>query len=68
MVVSEPNIAQDILTSPGCVNKSLVYKALDDGTGKGLFSLKGISAKLKNENKDNNLVLQIPIGVFIENT
>ncbi|XP_054747586.1 probable cytochrome P450 313a4 [Anastrepha obliqua] len=39
LVVGDPQIAQDILTSPHCVNKSIIYKALDDGTGKGLFSL-----------------------------
>lgn len=39
MVVGDPQIAQDILTSPHCVNKSFIYNALDDGTGRGLFSL-----------------------------
>lgn len=42
IIVSEPNIAQDIFTSADCVNKSLVYKAVDDGAGKGLFGLKSI--------------------------
>ncbi|CAD6995521.1 probable cytochrome P450 313a4 [Ceratitis capitata] len=39
LVVGDPQIAQDILTSPHCVDKSFIYTALDDGTGKGLFSL-----------------------------
>ncbi|XP_054739049.1 uncharacterized protein LOC129245066 [Anastrepha obliqua] len=39
LVIGDPQIAQDILTSPHCVNKSFLYKAVDDGTGKGLFSL-----------------------------
>ncbi|XP_036318694.1 probable cytochrome P450 313a4 [Rhagoletis pomonella] len=39
LVVADPQIAQEILTSPHCVNKSFIYNALDDGTGKGLFSL-----------------------------
>ncbi|XP_011188121.2 probable cytochrome P450 313a4 [Zeugodacus cucurbitae] len=39
LVVSDPQIAQDILTSPHCVNKSFIYSALDDGAGRGLFSL-----------------------------
>lgn len=41
LVVSEPVIVQDILTSQYCINKGVIYDALDDGTGKGLFSLKG---------------------------
>ncbi|KAM7362624.1 cytochrome P450 313a4 isoform 3-T3 [Cochliomyia hominivorax] len=40
LVVSEPTIVQEILTSRYCVNKGVLYDALDDGTGKGLFSLK----------------------------
>ncbi|XP_065354678.1 probable cytochrome P450 313a4 [Calliphora vicina] len=40
LVVTEPAIVQDILTSRYCVNKGVIYDALDDGTGKGLFSLK----------------------------
>ncbi|KNC25918.1 putative cytochrome P450 313a4 [Lucilia cuprina] len=40
LVVSEPAIVQDILTSRYCINKGVIYDALDDGTGKGLFSLK----------------------------
>ncbi|XP_039947687.1 probable cytochrome P450 313a4 isoform X1 [Bactrocera tryoni] len=39
LVVGDPQIAQDILTSPHCVNKSFIYSALDDGAGRGLFSL-----------------------------
>lgn len=41
LVISEPAIVQDILTSRYCINKGVIYDALDDGTGKGLFSLKG---------------------------
>ncbi|XP_002137133.2 probable cytochrome P450 313a4 isoform X1 [Drosophila pseudoobscura] len=40
MIVSEPQVVQDILTSPHCVNKGIIYKAVDDGAGVGLFSLK----------------------------
>ncbi|XP_011206324.2 probable cytochrome P450 313a4 isoform X3 [Bactrocera dorsalis] len=38
-VVSEPQIAKDILTSPNCVNKSFVYKGVEDATGPGLFTI-----------------------------
>ncbi|XP_030370367.1 probable cytochrome P450 313a4 [Scaptodrosophila lebanonensis] len=38
LIVSDPQLTQDILTSPHCVNKGLIYKAVDDGAGKGLFS------------------------------
>ncbi|XP_054081392.1 probable cytochrome P450 313a4 [Zeugodacus cucurbitae] len=38
-VVSDPQIAQDILTSPNCVNKSFVYKGMEDATGPGLFTI-----------------------------
>ncbi|XP_014096543.2 probable cytochrome P450 313a4 [Bactrocera oleae] len=38
-VVSEPQIAKDILTSPNCVNKSFVYKGVQDATGPGLFTI-----------------------------
>ncbi|XP_034137517.1 probable cytochrome P450 313a4 isoform X2 [Drosophila guanche] len=40
MIVSDPQVVQDILTSPHCVNKGIIYKAVDDGAGVGLFSLK----------------------------
>lgn len=40
-VVSEPQIAKDILTSPNCVNKSFVYKGVQDATGPGLFTIDG---------------------------
>ncbi|XP_067618584.1 probable cytochrome P450 313a4 [Eurosta solidaginis] len=39
LVVGDPHIAQEILNSPHCIDKSFIYNALDDGTGKGLFSL-----------------------------
>ncbi|XP_013107123.2 probable cytochrome P450 313a4 isoform X1 [Stomoxys calcitrans] len=39
LVVTEPDIVRDILTSPDCVNKSLVYEAINNCTGKGLFGL-----------------------------
>lgn len=39
LVVCDPQVAQDILTSPHCINKSFIYSALDDGAGRGLFSL-----------------------------
>ncbi|KAH8330701.1 hypothetical protein KR067_006615 [Drosophila pandora] len=39
MIVSDPQVAQDILTSPHCINKGIIYKAVDDGAGTGLFSL-----------------------------
>ncbi|KAH8420710.1 hypothetical protein KR222_002482 [Zaprionus bogoriensis] len=39
MIVSDPQVTQDILTSPHCVNKGIIYKAVDDGAGVGLFSL-----------------------------
>ncbi|XP_017469647.1 PREDICTED: probable cytochrome P450 313a4 [Rhagoletis zephyria] len=37
-VVSEPQIAQEILTSSNCVNKSFIYKGVQDATGPGLFT------------------------------
>ncbi|XP_017040982.1 probable cytochrome P450 313a4 isoform X1 [Drosophila ficusphila] len=40
MIVSDPQVVQDIFTSPHCVNKGIIYKAVDDGAGVGLFSLK----------------------------
>lgn len=40
-VVSEPQLAQDVLNSPNCVNKSFVYKGVEDATGRGLFTLDG---------------------------
>jgi len=42
MIVSDPQVVQDIFTSPHCVNKGIIYKAVDDGAGVGLFSLKGV--------------------------
>ncbi|EDW67259.1 probable cytochrome P450 313a4 isoform X1 [Drosophila virilis] len=39
MIVSDPQIIQDIFTSPHCINKGIIYKAVDDGAGLGLFSL-----------------------------
>ncbi|XP_055904898.1 probable cytochrome P450 313a4 [Eupeodes corollae] len=40
LVIAEPELAETILTSPDCINKAFIYDALDDGTGRGLFSLK----------------------------
>ncbi|KAH8257895.1 hypothetical protein KR038_002772 [Drosophila bunnanda] len=40
MIVSDPQVIQDIFTSPHCINKGIIYKAIDDGAGTGLFSLK----------------------------
>lgn len=40
LVVSDPALVKDILTSPYCINKGVIYDALNDGTGEGLFSLK----------------------------
>ncbi|KAM8717748.1 hypothetical protein ACLKA7_004449 [Drosophila subpalustris] len=39
LIVSDPQTLQDILTSPHCVNKSIVYKAFDVLIGASLFSL-----------------------------
>ncbi|XP_023169188.2 probable cytochrome P450 313a4 [Drosophila hydei] len=39
LIVSDPQTIQDIFTSPQCVNKGIIYKAVDDGAGLGLFSL-----------------------------
>ncbi|KAL7730290.1 hypothetical protein ACLKA6_016543 [Drosophila palustris] len=39
LIVSEPQMIQDIFTSPHCVNKGIIYKAIDDGAGVGLFSM-----------------------------
>lgn len=71
LVVTDPVIVKDILTSRYCINKGIIYDALDDGTGKGLFSLKG-KKKIKTKwfqlkTKSKNVFLQIPSGVFIEN-
>ncbi|XP_068153110.1 probable cytochrome P450 313a4 isoform X1 [Drosophila tropicalis] len=40
LIVSDPQAIQDILTSPHCINKGIIYQAVDDGAGTGLFSLK----------------------------
>lgn len=40
LLVTDPQTTQDIFTSPHCVNKGLLYKAVDDGAGEGLFSIK----------------------------
>ncbi|EDV91207.1 probable cytochrome P450 313a4 [Drosophila grimshawi] len=40
LIVSDPQVTQDVLTSPYCVNKSFMYKIIDDAIGTGLFSLK----------------------------
>lgn len=41
LIVSDPQMTQDILNSPHCVNKSLMYKIFDDAGGKCLLSLEG---------------------------
>ncbi|XP_037814971.1 probable cytochrome P450 313a4 isoform X1 [Lucilia sericata] len=66
LVVSEPAIVQDILTSRYCINKGVIYDALDDGTGKGLFSLKdpewSVHRKLLNPAFGHKVLLSfIPI-------
>jgi len=43
LIVADPQMTQDIFTSPHCVNKGIIYKAIDDGAGVGLFSLEGIT-------------------------
>ncbi|XP_060647490.1 probable cytochrome P450 313a4 isoform X2 [Drosophila nasuta] len=40
VLASDPQLAQEILNSQHCVNKCLIYKAIDDASGRGLFSLK----------------------------
>ncbi|XP_064556438.1 probable cytochrome P450 313a4 [Drosophila montana] len=40
LIVSDPQVTQDILNSPHCVNKSLPYKIFDDAVGKGLLNMK----------------------------
>ncbi|XP_061386473.1 probable cytochrome P450 313a4 [Musca vetustissima] len=38
LVVTEPDIIRDILTSPYCTNKGVLYKPINKGVGIGLFS------------------------------
>ncbi|KAH8381276.1 hypothetical protein KR093_001709 [Drosophila rubida] len=38
LIVSDPQLIQDIFNSPHCVNKALIYKVIDDASGNGLFS------------------------------
>ncbi|XP_037943170.1 probable cytochrome P450 313a4 [Teleopsis dalmanni] len=70
LVVSEPQIAQDILVSSHCVNKGIIYDALDDGTGHGLFSLKNpdwhVHRKLLNPAFSQKILLSF-IPIFNEN-
>lgn len=40
LLVSDPQVTQDIFTSPHCIDKGFLYKAVDDGAGTGLFSIK----------------------------
>ncbi|XP_061393736.1 probable cytochrome P450 313a4 [Musca vetustissima] len=40
LLISEPDIIRDILTSPCCTNKNDFYKSIAIGVGKGLFSSK----------------------------
>lgn len=39
LFLADPQLVQDIFTSPHCINKGLIYKAIDDGLGEGLISL-----------------------------
>ncbi|XP_030078769.1 probable cytochrome P450 313a4 [Drosophila hydei] len=39
LIVSDPQVTRDILTSPNCVNKSFFYKIIEDSLGKGLITL-----------------------------
>lgn len=41
LVISDPVLVQEVLTSSKCVNKGIVYQALNTSIGKGLFSLDG---------------------------
>ncbi|EDX13173.1 probable cytochrome P450 313a4 isoform X1 [Drosophila simulans] len=66
MIVSDPQVVQDIFTSPHCVNKGIIYKAVDDGAGVGLFSLKdprwSIHRKLLNPAFSHKVLLSfLPI-------
>lgn len=63
MIVSDPQVAQDILTSPHCINKGIIYKAVDDGAGTGLFSLTGVCLGRDFERCLIDL-MQIPVGAF----
>ncbi|XP_062123357.1 LOW QUALITY PROTEIN: probable cytochrome P450 313a4 [Drosophila sulfurigaster albostrigata] len=38
LIVKDPKIIQDIFNSPHCVNKGIIYLAIDDANGQGLFS------------------------------
>ncbi|KAH8312403.1 hypothetical protein KR044_010584, partial [Drosophila immigrans] len=38
VIVTDPQLIQDILKSPHCINKSIIYKGVDDTMGHGLFS------------------------------
>lgn len=40
-VVTEPDIIRDILTSPNCTNKSVVYKPFEKGIGVGILTSPG---------------------------
>ncbi|KAH8375955.1 hypothetical protein KR200_010759 [Drosophila serrata] len=66
MIVSDPQVIQDIFTSPHCINKGIIYKAVDDGAGMGLFSLKdpswSIHRKLLNPAFSHKVLLSfLPI-------
>ncbi|XP_061389529.1 probable cytochrome P450 313a4, partial [Musca vetustissima] len=39
LLIAEPDIIRDILTSPCCTNKSVFYEPIHKGIGKGLISL-----------------------------
>lgn len=47
VVIGEPSLAKDILTSSHCVNKSLIYTVLDNTIGKGLISVPGKESLLQ---------------------
>ncbi|XP_005188336.1 probable cytochrome P450 313a4 [Musca domestica] len=38
LLVTDPDIIRDVFTSPHCTNKSVLYKAVTNGVGRGLFS------------------------------
>ncbi|KAH8407356.1 hypothetical protein KR215_008295 [Drosophila sulfurigaster] len=38
IIVKDPKIIQDIFNSPHCLNKGIIYMAIDDASGQGLFS------------------------------
>lgn len=41
VVICDPQLTQDILSSSACINKGIIYESLDDSIGRNLFNLKG---------------------------